>query len=494
VTIEQFNLGLLGGALVVLVAIAAVRLAVGTGLPSLLLYLGLGLALRPLGVTLDDPETARALGYAALVVILAEGGLTTPWSSFRPAAAPAVALATVGVAVSALVTAVAAFALLGGDWRLALLAGTVVASTDSAAVFSVLRRVPLPRRLAGVLEAESGINDAPVVILVVALSTAPTDDLEPLPLLGRLVYELAVGAVVGIALGQLGAAAVRRIALPASGLYPLAVLAYAAAAYGVASGLHASGFLAVYLAALVLGNARLPHGPPVRAFAEGLAWLAQIGLFVLLGLLVKPSELTAALVPALGIGFVLLLVARPLSVLISLAPFRFPWREQAYLSWAGLRGAVPIVLATVPVVEEVPGGDRLFHIVFLLVVVFTVLQAPTLARVAIRLGISAPVEPRDIDVESSPLLRLGADLLELHIPPYSRLHGVEVVELRLPPGAAVTLVVREGRAFVPAPTTALRHGDDVLVVTTAEAREAAERRLRAISRAGRLAGWYGEPG
>lgn len=495
-TVEQLDLALLAGGLILLLSIAAVRLSSRTGLPTLLIYLGVGLLLGEdaAGIDFDDAELARVLGYAALVVILTEGGLTTSWRRIRDALAPAAVLATVGVAVSVLVTACAARLLLDVEWRLALLVGAIVSSTDAAAVFSVLRQVPLPPRIAGVLEAESGFNDAPVVLVVVGLSAASADGPEALPLLGGVAAQLAGGAVVGLLVGRLGALALRGIALPASGLYPLAVLAMAVTAYGLAAFLHASGFLAVYLAALVLGNARLPHRPATRGFADGLAWLAQIGLFVMLGLLATPSELAPAVLPALGIGLALLLLARPLSVVLSVTPFAFSVREQAFLSWAGLRGAVPIVLATVPVVEGVPGSELLFNTVFVLVVVFTLVQAPTLPTVARRLGLISPVEAVDIEVEAAPLGRLNADVLTLRIPADSQLHGVEIFELRLPPGAAVTLVVRDGESFVPTPQTTLQHGDELLVVSTADARREAERRLRAVSRQGKLAGWFGERG
>lgn len=482
-TVTQLDVLLLAGSVVLLVGIAAVRLSVGTGLPSLLLYLALGLVVgeEPVGLDFDDAQLAHALGYAALVLILAEGGLTTSWRDIRPVVPAAASLATVGTAVSVGVTAAAARFLLDVDWRQALLVGAVLAPTDSAAVFSVLRRVPLPRRIAGVLEAESGFNDAPVVILVVALvgATAPTW----WGLLALVVYELIIGGIIGLSVGWLGAWAVRRIALPASGLYPLAVLALCVAAYGAAAAVHASGFLAVYLAALVLGNARLPHRPATRGFVEGVAWLAQIGLFVMLGLLATPSELGSAVLPALGIGLVLLLVARPLSVVASTLPFRVPRRDRIFLSWAGLRGAVPIVLSTV-------SGDRdLFNVVFVLVVVFTLVQAPTLPWVARRLGVIAVGEAELLDIESSPLMRLDADVLQVHVPPGSQLSGVENFELRLPPGAAITLVVRDGSAFVPAPSTTLQVGDDLIIVTSAAVRDDVEQRLRAVAASGRLASW-----
>jgi len=194
-------------------------------------------------------------------------------------------------------------------------------------------------------------------------------------------------------------------------------------------------------------------------------------------------------VPAILIGLVLLLVARPLSVIVSLTPFRVPWRDQAFLSWAGLRGGVPVVLATVPRTAGTPNVEWLFDLVFVLVVIFTLVQGPTLPWVARRLGVLDAERALDLEVESTPLNEIGADVLEVTVGPTSRLHGVEVFELRLPPGANVTMVVRGGHAFVPTPRTALRHGDQMLIVATAESRLAAERRVRQVSRAGRLAGW-----
>ncbi|MDI5971387.1 potassium/proton antiporter [Streptomyces sp. SL13] len=477
-----------------LVAVAAVRLSSRSGLPSLLIYLGIGVAIGQdgIGVRFDDARLTQVLGYAALVVILAEGGLGTKWRQVRPALPAAAALATFGVAVSVGVTAAAAHFLAGLDWRQALIIGAVVSSTDAAAVFSVLRRVPLPARLTGVLEAESGFNDAPVVILVVAFcSHGPVHSWYLL--LGDIALELAIGAAIGIAVGMLGAAALRQVALPASGLYPIAVMALAVLAYAGGSFAHGSGFLAVYLAALVLGNAALPHRPATQGFAEGVAWLAQIGMFVLLGLLVNPAELAGDIVPALVIGVLLTLVARPLSVFAVMTPFRTPWRDRVLLSWAGLRGAVPIVLATIPMVYAVPDSRRIFNIVFVLVIVFTLLQGPTLPWLTRRLGLAETGGPADLGIESAPLERLRGHLLSVSVPQASRMHGVEVAELRLPAGAAVTLVVREGRSFVPDRRTMLQRGDELLVVTTDPVRDRTERRLRAVGRGGKLAGWLGTP-
>ncbi|MEU8797280.1 potassium/proton antiporter [Spirillospora sp. NPDC048819] len=492
----HLDIWLLLGATLVLSAIIAVRLSHQAGLPTLLAYMGLGLLIGesgPLHINFDDVELANTLGFAALVLILAEGGLSTSWRHVRPSVPAAISVSTIGTLISIVVVALSAMWLIDMPWQPAFLLGAVLAPTDAAAVFSVLRRLPLPSRLSGLLEAESGFNDAPVVIIVIALSTH-TGAPNLAELFGLMVYELVAGGVVGVAIGWLGAQGLRRLALPASGLYPIAVLSLAVAAYGAASLLHASGFLAVYVAALVLGNARLPHRPATRGFAEGVGWLAQIGVFVMLGLLASPGELPGQIVPALVIGFVLLLVARPVSIVLSTLGFKLSWGEKMFASWAGLRGAVPIILATIPMVAGVEGSARMFSIVFTIVVIFTLLQGPTLPLAARWCRLESDEQTRELDVEAAPLEELHADLLEVRIPADSMLNGVEIFELRLPPGASVTLIVRNGSSFVPEPTTPLQAGDTLLVVTTDAVREATERRLRAVSRKGRLAGWFGEKG
>ncbi|MER6689220.1 potassium/proton antiporter [Streptomyces minutiscleroticus] len=492
-TVHHLNQLLLVCSLVLIVAVAAVRVSSRSGLPSLLVYLGIGVAMGQDGIGkigFNDAELTQVIGYAALVVILAEGGLGTKWKEIGPVLPASAALATVGVAASVGVTAAGAHYLIGLEWRQALIIGAVVSSTDAAAVFSVLRKVPLPSRVTGALEAESGFNDAPVVILVVAFSTAgPVEHWYVL--LGEIALELAVGAAIGLAVGWLGAFGLRHVALPASGLYPIAVMAIAVAAYAAGAMAHGSGFLAVYLASVILGNSRLPHWPATRGFAEGLGWIAQIGMFVLLGLLVTPHDLGDDVWPALLIGLVLTMVARPLSVVASLLPFRTPWRQQALMSWAGLRGAVPIILATIPMVNGVEDSRRIFNIVFVLVCFYTLIQGPTLPWLARKLHLDISSEAADLGIESAPLERLRGHLLSVSVPDGSRMHGVEINELRLPAGAAVTLVVRDGESFVPLPATVLRHGDELLVVATDPVRDAAERRLRAVAHGGKLAGWLG---
>ena len=495
-TAGTLGLDLLVGAATVLAAIVAARLAHSVGLPALLVFLGLGLILGEsvLGIRFSNAELTETLGLGALVLILAEGGLTTNWAHARRAAPAAIALATIGVIVSIGVVAACTHWLLGLGWREALLLGAVLAPTDAAAVFSVLRRLPLPPYLSGILEGESGLNDPPSVLAVTLLSQHGGHAPGPAQIVGEVLWELVGGAAIGVAVGLLGMLFLRRVALPATGLYPVAVLALVVVGYGAADLAKASGFLAVYVAAVLLGNVRLPHGPATRGFAEAVGWLAQIGLFVMLGLLDSPSRLPGQILPALAVGAILVVIARPVAVLASTLPFRVPPRQQAFLSWAGLRGAVPIVLTTIPLSAHVPGATRIFDQVFVIVVVFTLLQGPTLPWVARKLRVTAPAEPLEIIVDAAPLDDLHADLLQAQIPDDSKLHGVEVFELRLPAEANIALIVRDGHGLVPGPTTVLRTGDRLLIVVPAAARVRTERRLRAVSRAGKLAHWLGEHG
>ena len=487
------------GAVVLIVAIVAARIGSRVGLPALLVFLALGMVLGdsgPLGWRFDNADLAQALGFGALVLILAEGGLTTRWRDIRPSIGPAVMLATVGIGVSIGLMTVFGYFVLGLDLWVAVLLGAVTAPTDAAAVFSVLRRVPIPHRLRGMLEAESGLNDAPTVLIVGVASTAAltgtTEGGGGFALVGLIVLELVAGLLIGIALGWLGVQILRRTALPSSGLYPLATLVWAVFAFGVAGLLHTSGFAAVYACAVILGNANLPHRGATRSFVEGVGWIAQIGLFVMLGLLSTPSRLTGNIVlVAVIAGLFLTFVARPLSVLASVAPFRIPARQQLFLSWAGLRGAVPIVLATVPLSVGVPSATYLFDVVLVFVVVFTCLQGPTLPFVGRRLGLINDETASEVEVEVAPLDKISADLLQVRIPPGSRLSGIEIAELRLPKDTVVSLIIRDATPFTPSARDRIKVGDELLVVTPTAQRDNTEERLRSLGRGGRLARWRG---
>ena len=485
---------LLAGAAVLLAALGAARVSTSLGLPSLLLFLFLGVGVG-LWVDFDNAALAHDLGFAALVLILAEGGFTTKWREMRSVISLAGLLATVGICVSIAAMTVFGHFVLGLDVATALLLGAITAPTDSAAVFSVLRRVPVPGRIRAILEAESGLNDAPVVLLVTAATAWALGETSEGPgeIMLMVVLELVGGLIVGVLIGWIGAKLLKRIALPASGLYPLGAMGWALLAEGAGAWLHVSGFAAVYICAVVLGNSDLPHRNATKSFAEGIGWVAQIGLFVMLGLLAHPERFSSTvLVTGVLAGLFLTVIARPLSVFACAVWFKVPWREQTFLSWAGLRGAVPIIMATVPLASPLPQAKDIFDLVFVFVVVYTTLQAPTLGWAARKLGVTTGDDAVDIEVEVAPLDKIQADFMQIKVPEGSNLHGVTVFELRLPPSTVVSLIIRDGKPFAPNARDVVRSGDELLVVVPSRFRDRVEARFKQVSRAGRLSRWREE--
>jgi cell volume regulation protein A len=367
--------------------------------PLLVTFLGIGMLLGSDGVGgiyFDDAQLARSIGIVGLIAILFEGGLTTSWSDLRPVIAPAAMLSTVGVAISAVVTAAAAHELFSFSWSKSLLLGAVVGSTDAAAVFATLRFTRLRRRLATLLAVESGANDPMAVALTLGLiawvehSDYGVDDFALL-----LARQFALGLVVGIALGVIASRLLRRLPTDLAPFASVASIGTAALAYGVAASLDGSGFLAVYLVALWVGNTPMPLRRTIVIFHEGLAFLAQVVLFIVLGLLVFPSQLADVALSGLALTAVLLFAGRPLAVVAALTPFGYRLREQLFLSWAGLRGAVPIVLATFALSAEVSGSATIFNAVFFVVLVSTLAQGMTLEPFARRLGLATEEQPYD---------------------------------------------------------------------------------------------------
>ncbi|MFY9332162.1 MAG: potassium/proton antiporter [Candidatus Nanopelagicales bacterium] len=489
--LEQLGPALLGGGAVVLLAVLGVRFAGRLGVPGLLLYLGMGLALGWALPTDEpiDPETAAAVGYAALVLILAHGGLTTRASELRPVLLPSIALATVGIAVSVAAVAVPLIMIFDLDTQSAVLLAAVLAATDAAAVFAVLRRTNVSARLKNLLEGESGFNDAPVVVLVTVIASGGLDS-QPwlIPLL--VIGELLGGAAVGIAIGFATRWLMPRVALPAVGLYPIAIVAALVMTYGVADFVHSSGFMAVYVAAILLGSApNLPHRKAVIGFSDGLSWVAEIGLFVMLGLLAQPDRLPESVGIALVAAGVLVLFARPLAAVVALVPLRIPLREVGFVSFAGLRGAVPIVFAAIPLGLGVPGAEVVFDTTFIVVLVLTLVQSPAIPWVARRLKVDEPEQPDELDVDVAPLDDMDAIVIGLDVGEGSRLIGVFLRELALPEGAVVSLVLRHGGSLPPRMETRLKAGDRLVVVAPQSMRGDVLARLDEVSSYGRLGRW-----
>ncbi|MFP5321323.1 MAG: potassium/proton antiporter [Acidimicrobiia bacterium] len=462
---------LLAGAALVALAVLSSRVAGRLGIPALLLFLGLGMLAGsdgPGGIDFEDAELAQALGVGALALILFDGGLTTRWSVVRPVLGPGLALATVGVAVTAGITGVAASWAFDLPIETGLLLGAIVSSTDAAAVFSVLRsrNSGLAGGIQPTLELESGANDPMAVFLTVAVLELVTDPgADAWSLLPMLVNQLAVGALVGLAAGWAGCRLVNRIRLDTEGLYPVLTLALALGTYAGTALLGGSGFLAAYLCGLSLGNRDVLHRNSLVRFHDAVAWLSQIAMFLVLGLLVFPSQLPEVAGRSLLLVGVLAVVARPLATVLALAPFRVPWREQAVISWVGLRGATPIVLATFPLVEDVDGAILIFDVVFFAVLTSVVLQGTTIDRVARAVGATVetpPVVPAPL--EAGQPLPDGTSLREIHVPPGSHADGRSIVELHLPQRALLVLVNRDGSYIVPTGSTRLSAADVVLLL------------------------------
>ena len=447
------------------------------GVPIALLFILVGMLAGSEGlgrIQFDDYHFAFRLGTVALALILFDGGLNTPLNALRKAAAPAGVLATLGVAGTAALVAVGAH-WLGLGWPEALLIGAVVSSTDAAAVFAVLRGsgLQLKRRVGVTLEVESGINDPMAVILTTVLTgnllTPGSAAGFRIPL--EVTVQLLLGAAIGAGVGYGGRQLLSKLSLSTGGLYPVVTLALGLFALGAATLAHGSGFLAVYLAGLILGNGPLPYRTGLLRVHDALAWLSQVGMFLILGLLVYPSRLLDVAGVGLGLAALLAFVVRPLMVAICLLPFRYPQREILYIGWVGLRGAVPIVLATFPVLAGAPGAGRLFDLVFFIVVATALIPGATVAWVTRKLGLQSKEPPAPqavLAIESRQPLQ--GELMSFYIDEALLVAGMPVEELPLPEGAAVTLIVRKNRLLPPSPGTILEPGDHVHVIAQPEDR------------------------
>jgi cell volume regulation protein A len=457
--------------------IAASLVASRVRLPGLLLFLGLGMLVGSdgtgwidFGRTHADYELARTIGVVALGLILFEGGLAAGFREIRPVLRPAVGLALVGTFVTAAITGFAAAWLFDLGTIEGLLLGSIVASTDGAAIFALLRGSTLRRPLARTLEGEAGLNDPVAVLLVIGfIEWIQQPDYGALDMLLLFARQLGIGALAGLLVGWLAVQGLGRARLDTVGLYPVATLATAALAFGTADSLDGSGFLAAYLAGLVLGSAPIPARRTVTVFHQGVAWVAQITLFLALGLLVFPSRLGDFWLEGTALALVLLLLARPLATVLATAFDRFTAADRVTLGWAGLRGAVPVVLAIFPVIENIPESTDFFNIVFFAVVISTLLQGTTFEPLARRLGVttSEPALPRPL-AETGTIRRLGAEIVEYPVAPDDAIVGRVVRDLGLPRDALLSVIVRGDEAILPRGSTRIEADDRLHVVVRQE--------------------------
>jgi cell volume regulation protein A len=452
--------------------IGASLLAGRLRVPGLVLVLAVGMAIGSDGldwIPFDDFHAAQSAAVIALALILYEGGLSSGWDEIRPVIRVSIALATAGTLLTAGITALAAGWILDLKPLEALLLGSTVAATDAAAVFAVLRGSTLRRRLARTLEGESGINDPIAVLLVIGcIDAIQHADFGLGDALWLAVKELAIGGAAGLAAGALGVLVLRRVTLPSAGLYPVASIALVAVAFGGADSLHGSGFLAAFIAGLVVGSVSSPARRTIVTFHDGVAWVAQLGLFLLLGLLVFPHELPSIAWEGAAIAIVTAVIARPLAALIVAVGFSAP--ERLLLGWAGLRGATPIVFATFPVTAGLPNGTLIFDVAFFVVLFSTVLQGVTIDPVARWLGVTSDEAalPEPL-VEPVLLHRLGAETIQFPVRAGDAIEGHPVRELGLPREALLNVIVRGDRAIPPRGSTVVQAGDHLHVLVRQEA-------------------------
>lgn len=458
-------------AVLVLSGIASSKLSARLGLPVLVMFLMVGMLAGeagPGGIDFDNAAVAHALGTLALALILFDGGLQTPISSVRAAWKPAAALATVGVLVTAAVTGLAAAWILDLPLLEGMLLGAIVGSTDAAAVFSLLRNagIHIKARLKATLEIESASNDPMAVFLTIGLLEILVNDMQPgAGLLKLFLLQMGIGALVGVAVGWGALQALNRVNLAASGLYPVMVASFGLLAFGLAANLGGSGFLAIFLAGVIIGNRRFVFKRSTFLFHDGLAWLSQIAMFVMLGLLVNPHNLFDVWLEGLAIALVLIFVARPLAVWLLLSGFGFDAREMALVSWIGLRGSVPIILAIFPLIFGLPDAYLIFNVVFFVVLISATLQGSTLSLVTRKLGLTErpPALPA-ATLEITALSDVDAEIVEYILGTASRAADRALSRIALPDNTVVAMITRGKSVIAPRGSTLLREGDHLFVV------------------------------
>ena len=473
---------LVAGALLAL-GISASLIAGRLRVPGLILFLVVGMLLGSdvigaieFGGTMEDVELARTIGIIALALILFEGGLAAGYGEIRPVLGTSVSLATVGTAVTAAGVGLAAAWLLDLSVLEGLLLGSIVAATDSAAIFSVLRGSSLNRKLARILEGESGFNDPVAIVLVLGfIEWLDKPDYGATQMLVLAGAELGIGLAIGLVVGQVAVLAFKRTRFGTTGLYPVASIAAAALGFGVADTLHGSGFMSVYITGLTLGTATLPARRTIEDFHSGIAWVSQIAVFLTFGLLVNPSELLEVAPEGLLIAAVLMFAARPLASIVATMPAGLSLRQATLVGWAGLRGAIPIVLATFPIIEDIDNADTFFNIVFFVVITSTLIQGATFEVLTHRLGLSSdePSLSRPLH-EVGTIQRLGAEVLEFPVSVGDAAVGRAVNELQLPRDALVSVLVRDGEALLPRGSTEIEGGDHLHILVREPARQVVE--------------------
>ena len=471
----SFELLILIASMLILLSIAIAKFSDNLGVPTLLLFLGIGMLAGsdgPGGLFFDNAKLAQSIGIVALIFILFAGGLDTKWNEVRPILKEAGILATLGVFVTAVSVALLMVYVFHLSFLNGLLLGAIVSSTDAAAVFSVLRskNVSLQGNLKPLLELESGSNDPMAVFLTIGtlqLLTTPGSAWSDIILL--FFYQMGIGALFGFGMGKAMVLILNKLKFPYEGIYPVFAIAFAGFIFAAAALVNGSGFLAVYIAGLVIGSSDIIQKKSLLRFFDGLSWLGQIAMFLTMGLLVFPHQLVPIIGSGLIISLFLIFIARPAGVFLSLAFSRYTVKEKTFISWVGLRGAVPIILATFPLLAKTPDANILFNIVFFIVLTSAIFQGWSLPVVAKKLGLVLPDRKKHAyPIEFAPLDNVDTQLVDLMVPPRSTIIGKTIVELGMPADSLVVLINRDDTFIVPSGGTAVEENDTLLVLVNKE--------------------------
>lgn len=469
---------LLTGAILLLISILIAKSLDNIGIPTLLLFIGIGMLAGSEGIGgiyFDDPNLAQSIGIISLVFILFSGGLDTNWKETRVALKPAFTLATLGVVITAVIIALFVMLIFNTTFLLGLLIGSIISSTDAAAVFSILRigNVNLKNDLKPTLELESGSNDPMAVFLTVGtIDLLLNADKSFFDLILFFILQFAIGGLIGFSFGKLMVYLVNKLKFSYEGIYPVFALGLCFLVYSIPPVIGGSGFLAIYISGIIVGNSKIVHQKALVRFFDGLAVLSQIAMFLTLGLLVFPSRLLDVVWTGLLVSGILIFVARPLSVLVSLIPFKYNLKEKTFISWVGLRGAVPIILATFPLIMGVQNSNLIFNLVFFVVLTSSLIQGWTLKFVANKLGLSSiEKKGKKIPIEFTPDSDLDTELIELSIDENSAIIDKQIIELNFPDDCRIILIWRDNNSIVPSGGTTFQANDKLLILISKENRD-----------------------
>lgn len=471
----NFELIIFGFALLVFFSVFASKTSGKLGVPALLVFLFIGVLAGSEGIgkiTIENYDLINLIGIVALSYILFSGGISTNWQDVKPVVKLSTVLATLGVFITAVIFALFSHWIFGFGWKEAFLLGSIVSSTDAAAVFSILRskNISLKKKLSSLLEFESASNDPMAVFLTVsALTLIVSPDETPLFLVMDFFLQMGIGLIAGIVLGWLAVKVINKINLDYEGLYPVLLMALVLLIYSITAFIKGSGYLAAYVAGIVIGNHNFVHKKSLMRFQEGVAWLMQITMFLALGLMLKPSELVPILGGGILASLVLMFIARPVAVFICSAFSDFKFNEKIMVSWVGLRGAVPIILAIFPFVYGIPDANKIFNIVFFIVFTSALVQGVSLGKVSDWLKLSNPLsEKKRYPIEFEQMDGINADLFEIIVPEKSKSIGKKIVELHLPSRSLVALISRGDKFLIPNGSTVIFEGDVLLALGTEE--------------------------